>query len=207
MNKQVCILHGNCQGEALAAFLASSPEFSSTYEVQFCINFSRQAIPAESLSKCALFLYQHLGAQWGELASQALISRLPAGAKTLCYPNMLFKGYWPFWVHREGNEFADTFLDGLLERGLTPAQCLFLAVHGDVADMFDLGALLQETLEQERAKEALCDVAYVDQVAEQFKTRRLFRSITPPAGGGSKKRPPCTWQQAVRRLHPRTQLG
>lgn len=179
-DKKLCILHGNCQGETLAALLAASPEFSSAFEVEFYVNFTRQAIPGESLSRCGLFLHQHLGGNWGELSSYSLKAKLPRGAASLCYPNMFFKGYWPFWSNRPGFDYSDTLLDGLLERGLGKAEVLHVALKGNLDRMFGLTGLLADTLARERGKQSQCDVPYVDILEEGFRREKLFQSVNHP---------------------------
>lgn len=178
--KQLCILHGNCQGETLAALLSASPEFSGAFEVAFYVNFTRQAIPQGSLGRCGLFLHQHLGEKWGELASARLRSRLPESAVSLCFPNMLFKGYWPFWSSRPGFDYSDSLLDQLLERGLTKGEILYVALRGDLDAMFGLAGLLADTLAREREKERLSDVKYVDLIERGFRAERLFASVNHP---------------------------
>jgi len=175
--KGLCILHGNCQGETMAALLSASPEFTAAYEVEYYVNFTRQAIPPESLGRCELFLHQHLGPEWGELASGALRERLPQGARSVCFPNMLFKGYWPFWSNRPGFEYSDSLLDGLLERGLSKAKTLHVALRGDLDRMYGLAGMLADTLAREREKESWCDVKYVDVIEAEFRRERLFQSV------------------------------
>ena len=179
-DKKLCILHGNCQGEILAALLSASPEFNEAHEVEFYVNFSRQAIPAGSLKRCGLFLYQRLGPQWGELASESLLDRLPKDAASMSYPNMFFKGYWPFWSSRPGFDYADSLLDGLLERGLTGAEIARVVLKGRLDRMFDLAGLLEETLAREREKEHECHVKYVDMIEDGFRRERLFQSVNHP---------------------------
>lgn len=177
---RLCIIHGNCQGEVLAAFLAASPEFSAAWRVEFYVNFQRQAIPAESLAGCGLFLHQHLGERWGGLSSASLAARLPEGALRVRYPNMLFKGYWPFWSSKPGFEFADSLLDGFIERGLSAAEALHMTLRCDLDRLFGLGRMLGETLAVERAKELSSDVKYVHALESGFRSRQLFQTVNHP---------------------------
>lgn len=178
--KRSCIIHGNCQGEVLAAFLAASPEFSAAWRVEFYVNFTRQAIPEESLADCGLFLHQHLGPQWGELSSPALKARLPARALSVCYPNMLFKGYWPFWSNRPGFEFSDSLLDGLLDRGLSAPEALHVALRTDLDRLFGLAGLFEQTMAIEREKELQSDVKYADLLTGRFRREKLFQTVNHP---------------------------
>lgn len=178
--KRLCILHGNCQGELLATLLSASPEFSAAYRVEYYVNFTRQAIPEASLGRCALLLHQHLGEHWGDLASEALKARLPSSARVLCFPNMFFKGYWPFWSGREGFDFRDSMLDALIERGLPKADVIRLALSRNLPAMFGAQDILAETFAREQAKQALCDVPYLDVIRGDFRTERLFNTVNHP---------------------------
>ncbi len=178
--KRLCVLHGNCQGETLRALLSASPEFVDAFEVEYYVNFTRQAIPSSSLSRCGLFLHQHLGESWGEVSSPALRAALPKAARKVCFPTIMFTGYWPFWSNRPGFDFADSFLDSLLERGLTAAEALHVAVHTDLSKSFDLSAMLAATFEKERHKEIFSDIAYVDVLERHFRTQKLMNTINHP---------------------------
>jgi hypothetical protein len=164
----------------MAALLSASPEFMAAYEVEYYVNFTRQAIPPESLGRCALFLHQHLGPEWGELSSEALRKRMPPDARSVCFPNMLFKGYWPFWSSRPGFEYSDSLLDGLLERGLSRAEILHVALRGNLDRMHGLAGMLADTLAREREKESRCGVKYVDLIEADFRRERLFQSVNHP---------------------------
>jgi len=181
--KRLCVLHGNCQGEILKALLSASPEFSAAFDLEYYVNFTRQPIADSSLSRCDLFLHQHLGEHWGPLSSEALRNALPAGSRALCFPNILFKGYWPFWSDRPGFDYADSFLDALLERDLKPEEAVHVALHADLSKLYDLSALLAETLVLERAKELRSDIAYVDLLEENFRTQKIMNTINHPGRG------------------------
>ena len=83
VDKPIAILHANCQGRPLAARLLASPEFAGGFMPRVYLNYAREAIPAADLERCGLFLYQHLGPEWGDLSSAALLARLPAGCPSL----------------------------------------------------------------------------------------------------------------------------
>lgn len=78
MDRQLCVLHANCQGEPMAALLRLCPGFAARYEIRLFTNYTREPVPDEVLSSCSLFLFQHLGPQWNGLASEALLKKNPA---------------------------------------------------------------------------------------------------------------------------------
>lgn len=179
--KRLCILHANCQGDPLAFLLAASPEFSALYAIRRFVNYRREPIPDELLEQCSLFLFQPLGEAWDELASSRLTERLSPGARCLQLPNMFFKGYWPFWTNAATLDFGDSFLDHLVEQGLSQAEAMHIYLHGKLDAKFDLDAIAAETLAREEKKERLAAVKTADFVAAHWRDRQLFTSVNHPA--------------------------
>ena len=179
--REVCILHANCQGEPLAELLAASPEFASRWRVHLYTNYTREAIPDALLKTATLFLYQHLGPEWGDVASGTLLARLGPAAVPVCIPNMFFLGYWPFWTKDSPMEFGDYFLDKLYEAGAGKAEILRVYLHGDVSRMADLPGIAARTLAAEAAKEERCAVKTADFVAANWRKTRLFQTVNHPA--------------------------
>lgn len=180
MPKELCIIHANCQGDPLRALLMLHPQFGSRYEVVKYTNYLRETIPPVQLESCSLFLYQPLGEQWDDLASRALLERVNPRATCLPIPNMLFKGYWPFWTNRSSMDFGDSFLDHLVDMGLEMREVLHVCLRTDVTAKFDLAAMFAESVAHERRKEAGCPVQTVDLVLEHFCSERLFNTINHP---------------------------
>ena len=127
MAKELCILHGNCQGDALGILLGMSEPFSRHFEIKRVVNYLEEPLDPRDLERCSLFLYQYLAPRWGASATGELLKRLPPGCHALCFPNMFFNGCWPFWMKAEEIiEFADSLLEKLLAMGLPPADILRL---------------------------------------------------------------------------------
>lgn len=180
MDKRTAILHANCQGQPLAAFLSASPEFAQYFAPCVYVNYTREAVPAAALDACGLFLYQHLGPEWGELASAALLSRLPAGCPSLCIPNMFFRGPWPLWSGAPGFDYRDIYLDTLLGMGLTRRDILHLYLSTPLGKKYDLAALLAETVARETERQAHTPIQYLDFVLGHWRERPLFLSVNHP---------------------------
>lgn len=180
MQKRLAILHANCQGEPLARALRASPEFDAAFAPRVFLNYAREPIPAESLESCGLFLHQHLGPEWGELASDELLRRLPAATPRLCVPNMFFRGPWPLWSGEPGFDYRDRLLDRLLAMGLPRHDILHVYLRTPLAAKYDLPALLAETVQTERARQEMTPVPYLDHVLEHFRERPLFLTINHP---------------------------
>ena len=173
-------MHANCQGEHLVNALQASAEFARAYDLRVYLNYARQEIPQADLACCSLFLYQHLGPEWGPLSSQALLSRLPAQCPSLCIPNIFFRAYWPLWSGRPGFDYRDLYLDYLLDMGLPRRDILHLYLNTSLSKKYALDALLAETIAIERVREAHTPVKYLDLILERYRSERLLFTINHP---------------------------
>ena len=183
MNKELCIIHANCQADPLVELLLGHTPFSARFVVEKYTNYQLEKIDPLRLAACRVFMYQHLGEKWGEHASGRLLNLVNPKARVLRLPNMLFKGYWPFWTNHSPSEFGDFFLDKLIDLGIGKPEILRVYLHGDVRRKFDLAAMFEESIAVERAKEQGCVVPYVDFILENFKTEQLFGTINHPRQG------------------------
>ena len=180
MSRELCIIHANCQGEPLVARLECCPEFHARFECRLFTNYVREPIPEGDLARCSLFLYQQLGPNWGELASATLIGGLPEHARSLCIPNMFFKGYWPTWSGRAGFDYRCELLDSYLDAGLAADEAILLYLRADLAAKLDLNAMLEGTLRREREREAHTPVKYMHLIEERFGAEQLFNTVNHP---------------------------
>ena len=180
MGKELCIIHANCQGEPLIKRLTACPEFSGRYKCLLVTNYTREPLPDETLEKCALFLYQHLGPGWNDLASQVLLDKLPPTAQHLCIPNMFFKGYWPLWSGKVGFDYRCSHMDEIISKGLPPEETIMFLLHSNVAAWYDLPVLMEETIELERNRAAHTPIQYLDFMIENYGTEQLFNTINHP---------------------------
>ncbi|UZP67174.1 WcbI family polysaccharide biosynthesis putative acetyltransferase [Desulfovibrio mangrovi] len=180
MSRKLCLIHANCQGDPLRKLLMLHPQFGQEFEVVKYTNYLRESIPDEQLRSCSLFLYQPLGEKWDDHASDALLARVNPDAVNLAIPNMLFKGYWPFWTNRSPIEFGDAFLDKLVGMGLEKKEILYICLHTDIAAKHDLAAMFEKSILHEIEKEKGCVVGTVDLVLERFRTEKLYNTINHP---------------------------
>ena len=180
MTKELCILHANCQGEPLLDRLNLCPDFADRYETLLFTNYARQPVPDELLGKCSLFLYQFLGAEWGGLSSKVLLAKLPDTARSLCIPNMFFKGYWPLWSGKKGFDYRCTLLDEILALGLPPEETILLFLRQKVDERYDLLEMVAESLQTERKREAHTPIKYVDLLTANYRETRIFNTVNHP---------------------------
>ena len=180
MTKKPCIVHANCQGDPLLERLRLCPEFADRYECVLITNYTREPVPSDLLSRCSLFLYQHLGPQWKELASASLLEKLPSDARSLCIPNMFFTGYWPTWSGERGFDYRCRHLDELVATSLPIEEIVLLYVHTDMAAKHDLLSMVADTLERERERESHTPIKYLDIISRDYRSEQLFNTVNHP---------------------------
>jgi hypothetical protein len=179
--KDLCLIHANCQAEPLMELLAFSPFFSATWEVKFYTNYLKEEIPQEELDRCGLFLHQHLGDEWGAFSSASLTARLNPAAEAVCLPNMFFKGYWPFWTSTSPIDFGDTLLDKLIDAGAQKPEILKIYCYGNLEKFADIKGVAEESLAIEEEKDKRSPVKVATLMREQWREESLFYTCNHPA--------------------------
>lgn len=179
--KNLCVIHANCQGEPLVELLALSPAFSSVWEVRHYTNYIREEIPQADLDRCSLFFYQHLGPEWGEASSGSLAARLNPAAEAICMPNMFFKGYWPFWTSTSPIDFGDTLLDKLIDSGAHKPEIIKIYCYGDVGKFADLENVAKESLAVEEEKDKRSPIKMAPLMRELWRDEPIFYTCNHPA--------------------------
>jgi hypothetical protein len=177
MSRALCLIHANCQGDALHSLLAATPAFARCFEIRKYTNYLKEAIPQRDFDRCRVFLYQHLGERWNDLASDVLLARLQPLVCRIQIPNLFFKGYWPLWTNKSAMNYGDVLLDLLVSGGYAESEALHVYLRGKLAAKYDLDALLDESLFRERQKEKDAVIALTDFIEANWRTRQLF--LTP----------------------------
>lgn len=179
--RELCLIQANCLGDPLTRLLLASSGFRRRYLLYRTTNYTREPIPDEVLSRCSLFLYQHLSAKWEELASQQLLARLPGHARSLRLPVPIFRGYWPFWTDRYPMHFADAFVEPLAEAGLSADEILLLYLKRNALAGRDLDGPGRESLAVLRAAEAEGALPIADFIEANWRRFPVFDTINHPA--------------------------
>lgn len=181
MPSALCLLHANCQGDALRPLLENSPAFNRLFQIRQYTNYTRQSIAEADLEHCKLFLHQRLAPRWGALSTEQLLPRLSPSCTVVEIPNLFFKGYWPFWTNRiRSIDFADSLLEHLLEQGLAPEETLHLYLRGDPALLGNVSAVAEDSLAREEAKEADSPLGCARLLRERWRDEQLFITVNHP---------------------------
>lgn len=182
MAQALCLLHANCQGDALRPLLENTPAFASRFCIRQYVNYMRQSIATQDIEQCDLFLYQRLAPKWGDLATEQMLPRLPQHCQAIEIPNLFFKGYWPFWSRDERINFADSLLETLLEK-VSPHEAITLYLRGSAALLGDAAALnsqAEDSLAREEAKEAETPIHCAPLLRERWREEQMFVTINHP---------------------------
>ncbi|MDR3358402.1 MAG: hypothetical protein LBN96_06060 [Desulfovibrio sp.] len=180
MPRTLCLLHANCQGEALRPLLENTPAFARMFRVRGYVNYTREALERKDLRDCGLFLYQRLGSRWGDLATERVLPRLSPDCRHIEIPNFFFKGYWPLWTHAQGIDFADSLLEELLARGLAPHEALRLYLRAGPRLLGDVAAVAEESLREAEKREAACPVRCAPLLRERWREEQMFLTVNHP---------------------------
>lgn len=178
---QRCLVHANCQGDPLRDLLLRSPAFRECYTLKKYTNFLKEQVPGADIDQADVFLYQHVDAGWGDLASDAILARLKPGCRVLCLPNLYFLPYWPLLIRDPDFDFSDRFLDKLIAMGLSKAEILHVYLRPNLAEKYDLDALAAPSLDKERRKEARTPIRLLDSILARFRRERLFLTVNHPS--------------------------
>lgn len=202
MPRSHCLIYANCQGEALLSLLNAVPAFTRLFAATHCINYTGQAPQDSQLGHCGLFIYQHLGQHWGEASTDRLLACLPPSCQAIRIPNLFFKGYWPFWANSKARpttalldgapsppkgpiDFADSFLDSLLARGLSAGQALGLACGRDAPRLWqalgDARSMAEDSLALEEKKQADCAISCAGILRSDWRDEQLFITVNHPS--------------------------
>lgn len=176
----LCILHANCQGGPLRRLLLASAEFSKRWNILHITSYDRTPVPADALEHCELFLYQHLGPQWGDLASENLLARLPDNAKSIRLPCLFCMNYWPFWISGSPMHFGDIYLDYLIDKGLSSAEVAHVYLHGKLDAAYDLDSRIQNSKLHQKTKDEGVIISLEDYIDAHWREEQLFTTINHP---------------------------
>ena len=182
MAQALCLLHANCQGDALRPLLENAPAFGSRFYIRQYVNYTRQSIAARDIERCDLFLYQRLAPKWGDLSTEQMLPQLPPHCQAIEIPNLFFKGYWPFWSREERINFADSLLEALLER-VSPHEAMTLYLRGSAGLLGDAATLnrqAEESLCREEAKEAEGPIKCAPLLRERWRDEQMFITVNHP---------------------------
>ena len=166
----------------LLPLLKNTPAFTQRFYVRRYVNYTREPIDAGDMKHCALFLYQHLSAKWENLSTEQLLLQLPQGCIHIKIPNMMFKGYWPFWQSGGPINFTDTLLEKLLEN-CDSKTALRLYLKGSPALLGDakvLNAIAEESLTYEEHKESDAPLHCAPLLRERWREQQLFLTVNHP---------------------------
>ena len=180
-----CIISSNCQGVPLASQLMSFSSFVQDFELEIYLNYTHAIIPKNKLAECDLLMYQRLDNSWGELSEQSLLANVNPKAKTICIPNMMNFALWPTACNSGGGAFdlwGDKYIDFLISKKLDVQEIVFLTKKADLAKLYQLDKVIEESFKKEREKKYFASKEICDFVEANYQTKKLFSTPNHPYG-------------------------
>lgn len=181
MSKELCILHANCQGDALLPLLEASPEYARHFETRHYTNYRQPEVAERDLAECKLFLHQYLAPKWGDGSTEHTLEKLAPFSQAITLPNFFFSGYWPFWTNATAEiEFADSLLEKLLASKISTTELLALYLSAPEALSGDMEGNAMESLRREKEKEKKTPIKYLGVIEENWRDEQLFITVNHP---------------------------
>ncbi|MEW6667495.1 MAG: WcbI family polysaccharide biosynthesis putative acetyltransferase [Thermodesulfobacteriota bacterium] len=171
----LCLIHANCQGEALLGMLCESPSFAAAYRVLNFYNFSTQDPSPDLLGRCTLFLYQDTP------RSRTCLPSLKAGTRAVCIPKISWRVFWPFNSNTlRRYPYGDHYVLDMIQKGYSRDEILRAYRSLDVHALVDLDHLLKANLRYLSSAHNSKDVNVAGFVRERFRSSRLFSALNHP---------------------------
>ncbi len=179
-----CLVSANCQGVPLIKQLLAFKPFQKSYHPEYFINFKKEIIPLEKLQTCNLLIYQKLGTSWNEISEEYLLAHVNPKAKVVCMPNIYNNTLWPIskGTGNLSNPYDETYIDELMQRGLSLNEILYLVKKADFSKHYDLQSMYEKSMEIERNKGYARCSEICDYIEENFSKRKLFTTFNHPYG-------------------------
>ncbi len=178
--KKNLIIHANCQGEILLQILQSHPDIAKNFGCRLYTNYIREPVPMADLSQCSVFLYQYLGKNWDNLASDNLLRQLKKDCVALCIPSYYWPICWPLQQHAGHYVLRDKLLEDLWARGLSRKEFVHLATTSSLLKFYDIHQIVDTSLAHEKKKEAKTSFPYLDRILEDHEQQALFYTFNHP---------------------------
>lgn len=171
----VCI-YANCQGGALASWLARHPALQ---DCEFVVleAWNREQPNPSQLARCRLLISQPT---WGEVP---FADRLPALALRMSVPLLSWSLPWPYAFDRPGDPvgwrfpYGDRFLQARVKAGDSPDEAMQAYLRLDLPAQVRLDRLAELELQRWRREDERCGTLMALVLAREGREHRLF--LTP----------------------------
>ena len=191
MPKASLIIYGNCQAEAVHAYLNRYPPVADRFDVLYLRSFEHpsegwQELDVRETQRCSVLLEQH------DRRDFPYREYLPAGALTVRFPSMDFNALWPFNRVNPYNvpeppdfpfgrfPYGDQIIVSLIDKGLSADAVLTLYINNWHDYAPDLDRLYKLEAGRLAARDAHCEIKMGRYITENFRRRRLFWTVNHP---------------------------
>jgi tetratricopeptide (TPR) repeat protein len=194
--KKVCLVYANCQNKLIAEYLNQSTFFNQEYQIhRYAVHMlmeQQKTIPDEMLKQAELFVYQPVKNIHGDRSSQSILDRLPSSCRTISFPSLYFKGYFPQYCKNPVNHVikpnypygviphGDANIISLLTEGKTIAEIISILSDPDFYTQEFSLETLNKTIAELRHRESSLDVKLSDFIKSHYQDYYLFHTQNHP---------------------------
>ncbi|AFC30361.1 WcbI family polysaccharide biosynthesis putative acetyltransferase [Paenibacillus mucilaginosus] len=185
--KRNCIIYGNCQVLPIRNHLLTSSTFTKYFnilELPVHLLDKVAGISDHYLTNCELFIYQHVSPSFSPvLSTDYIMTKLPANAIRISYPNCYFTGYFPHYIKDPGFPdfpYADTGVMALVQQGKPIHEILAILSDPDYYSHHHVTTILNSTLIQLRSREKDLNISISNYIENNFRDQYLFYTVNHP---------------------------
>ena len=180
---------GNCQMGALCSLYRRLLPPGSDHDVTYIASYQDATEDARRVVAHATVVVQQVlnfVPRIGDLATNAKVHLVPHASAAFLWP---YAGT-PHPLNRAeptieqsgpyNAELGDSFLNRMIAAGTSPASAVAEYLAADVPTMRRAERMMELHLQNQRDRDAACDMNIAGRIEEQFRTQRLFRSMNHP---------------------------
>ncbi|HMK89523.1 MAG TPA: WcbI family polysaccharide biosynthesis putative acetyltransferase [Methylocystis sp.] len=195
---RIVLIHGNCQGQMLNRVMSEISGWPDDLEFREVVSFEN---PIRGWDVVTDDEMRRVVAMWSQFDEREnfphrddLYARLPAGVKPIIFPNFDFLSLWPFAGVDPRNvpeipdypfgrfPWSDFIGAAIAKMNISDEQIYPTYLELTAKKMPNLDVRLERDISRWRQRDAGCDVKVTDYILENFRSKRLFWTMSHVAG-------------------------
>lgn len=190
--KRICLISANCQGAYIKSLLSRHKEFSRDFQIMYFVNYKKEKVDREILSKADILIYQPLKEKWGELSEKYLLEHVKKDAFKIRIAYLTFPVYWPLFTHDPRNvnnseypfgqfPYGDKFILELLRKGVEKEKIFEIIKTKEILKNIDLKKVISDYIDFQRELESRRDQKLFDFIITNYRKYKLFETYNHPS--------------------------
>jgi hypothetical protein len=179
-------IHANCQGAPLSKIL--NRRTSKTTVIDFFkpvheLTLDDKSEFASRVAKADVILTQNISNAFGEWCSTENIRSIAQHSQVIVIPTLFFNGYFPSSTYVRGYDSLNSFSDYHDKELMTMFYAGYRvedALAYKMTSFGDVSLGVDESINELKFRELMCDVVISDYIEENYLLRRLFWTMNHP---------------------------